>query len=159
MKNLPVLLVALVGLFLCENVPAPVYMKYDDIKGEASESKDQGHKEWIDILSWSGGTPAKESGRGLATGKRTHEPLVITKKVDKASPLLARAQAEGTVYPVIEFAVEQRKCTLTNAKIVSVKTEKTMETISFNYEEIKWQDEPAGRKPVPKRAVPAPTAK
>lgn len=42
---------------------------------------------------------------GLPTGKRQHRPLIITKPVDKASPLLAKAAASGT--PIPNVRVEQ----------------------------------------------------
>ncbi len=31
-----------------------------------------------------------DAASGMATGKRQHKPLTITKELDKASPLLAR---------------------------------------------------------------------
>ena len=55
----------------------------------------------IEILSWSWGvvsprdassgmaTGKREAGSGMATGRRTYEPIVIRKRIDKSSPLLA----------------------------------------------------------------------
>jgi len=40
---------------------------------------------------------ARETGSGLATGRRQYEPLVITKRVDKASPLLQKALTTNAV--------------------------------------------------------------
>ena len=34
---------------------------------------------------------ARETGSGMATGRRQHDPIVIVKRIDKSSPLLAKA--------------------------------------------------------------------
>lgn len=48
------------------------------------------------------GAPSHAAGgSGLPTGKRQHKPLIITKEVDKATPLLARALETGTPLPQI----------------------------------------------------------
>ena len=39
----------------------------------------------------------RAAGRGIATGRRQHEPLVIRKHIDKSSPLLARALTTNEV--------------------------------------------------------------
>jgi type VI protein secretion system component Hcp len=140
------------GLWAAETA----HIKISPIRGE---SADKDHKDWIEVLSWSGGTSPQEPARGLATGKRQHEPLVITKRIDKATPLLAKAHAAGIVYPVIEFNVDGRHCVLTNAKIIRVKTEQATESIAFHYEKIEWRKAPADeavapRQPKPKRATP-----
>jgi type VI secretion system secreted protein Hcp len=40
---------------------------------------------------------AREASSGLATGRRTYEPIVIRKRIDKSSPLLAKALAQNEV--------------------------------------------------------------
>ncbi len=63
------------------------------IEGTKLESTDKNHQSWIDVLSVSGLSDqarAREKGGGLATGKRQHKPIGITKPIDKSSPLLAR---------------------------------------------------------------------
>ena len=37
------------------------------------------------------------AGSGMATGRRTYEPLVVSKRIDKSSPLLAQALARNQV--------------------------------------------------------------
>lgn len=37
----------------------------------------------------------RDAASGLATGKRMHKPMVITKELDKASPVLAKTVAKG----------------------------------------------------------------
>lgn len=41
----------------------------------------------------SGMATGREAGSGIATGRRQYEPLKITKRLDKSSPLLYRAMA------------------------------------------------------------------
>jgi len=63
-----------------------IFAKLGDIKGESTDSK---HKDWIDVLAWSWGAsgriPAVTPG---AVQRSCTQPLVITKLVDKATPLL-----------------------------------------------------------------------
>lgn len=41
-------------------------------------------------------TTPRDAASGLPTGKRQHKPLVITKELDKSSPLLMEAMVEST---------------------------------------------------------------
>lgn len=72
--------------------PAPAYMKLGDIKGEAA---DEGHKEWIEIQSWSWG----ESNPGYVgvptTEKVNVQDISFTKRIDKSSPQLMLRCAMG----------------------------------------------------------------
>ena len=46
----------------------------------------------IECLTYSDGVrTAREAATGRASGERTYEPITITKRIDKSSPLLARA--------------------------------------------------------------------
>jgi len=38
---------------------------------------------------------AREAGSGMATGRRMHKPIRITKELDKSSPLLAKSSSSG----------------------------------------------------------------
>ena len=40
---------------------------------------------------------AREKGSGMATGRRTYEPIVIRKRIDKSSPLIAKALCNNEV--------------------------------------------------------------
>jgi type VI secretion system secreted protein Hcp len=132
------------------------YLKIGDIKGE---STDEGHKDEIEIESWSWGEtsttrlPGEAApASGLATGKRQHKPLTITKAVDKASPKLQEASVGGRMIPSMTLTLpkgegkEQTYLTykLKNVMITSYQTSSAaggedvpMETFSLNYEEIK----------------------
>lgn len=48
---------------------------------------------------------AREAASGQATGKRQYEPIMFRKRIDKSSPLLAKALAENQTIEVLKFAV------------------------------------------------------
>lgn len=126
-----------------------VFMKLGDIKGEAT---DEGHKEWINLSSFSHGiTEQSDSASGLPTGKRQHKPFVVTKPVDKASPLLLGLLTQGGVVPFVrlDFVADGPRprfyqITLENVLVSSYQTggsagdEVPTESLSLNYEKIKW---------------------
>ena len=60
--------------------------------------------EWTDVLEFNNSVtvPADRSS-GLATGRRQHSPIVFTKRIDKASPVLLNAMAQNEV---IELTIE-----------------------------------------------------
>jgi type VI secretion system secreted protein Hcp len=69
------------------------------IEGVDGESTNAGHKDWIDIQSWSWGvSPPSTSGvgSGLATGRLVGHVTVV-KRIDKATPLLFKRCSDGTV--------------------------------------------------------------
>jgi len=70
------------------------YIKFDGIDGE---STDVDHKGEIEVLSWNWGltAPAAPMASGAASGKPTARELHLTHMYDKASPLLAKAAAQG----------------------------------------------------------------
>ena len=72
-----------------------------DIKGESTQVS-LGREGSIECLYFESevGT-AREAGSGLASGRRQYKPLVIRKRIDKSTPLLAKAlcdneKVEGT---------------------------------------------------------------
>jgi type VI secretion system secreted protein Hcp len=40
---------------------------------------------------------AREAGSGMATGRRQYEPLLIRKRIDKSTPLIAKALVQNEV--------------------------------------------------------------
>ena len=79
---------------------ASAYVKYDGIDGEA---QDQAHAGWTDVASWSYG--AERPGSGDQSGQREHDlsGLVVTTRVDKATPLLMGSLVSGHVFPKVEI--------------------------------------------------------
>jgi type VI protein secretion system component Hcp len=84
---------------------------------------------------------------GMATGKRMHKPLTITKELDKASPLLAQACASGQHLKEVDVALASKpggfyKLTdvliSSDQKSASSGGDRPMETISFTYQKIEW---------------------
>ncbi len=66
-----------------------------DIKGESTQAS-MGRADSIECVSFNSGvTSAREAASNLATGRRQHEPILIRKRIDKASPLLAKALVEN----------------------------------------------------------------
>jgi len=76
-------------------VPADIFAKIGDIKGESIDSK---HKDEIELLSWSWGVSRAvkgATGAGGGQGKASFHDLSFTHKIDKASPVLLQACAAG----------------------------------------------------------------
>ena len=74
------------------------YLKIDGVPGESSDDK---HKDWIEVLSFSTGVDQPSSGGASSGGGRSAEranfqDFSVVKTLDKASPKLALACADGT---------------------------------------------------------------
>ncbi len=103
----------------------------------------------------------RDASSGLPTGKRQHRPLVITKEVDRASPILANILVNNEnisewelkfFKPSANRGVETHyySIKLTNASIASIRTEMlnnaypenashaVREHIAFTYQRIEW---------------------
>jgi type VI secretion system secreted protein Hcp len=73
-----------------------IFAKLGDIKGESLDSK---HKDEIEVLSYSWGVSNAGSmahGSGGGEGKSTFHDLSFVHNIDKASPVLMQACANGT---------------------------------------------------------------
>jgi type VI secretion system secreted protein Hcp len=84
-----------------------IFGKLGDIKGESLDSK---HKDEIEILSFSWGVTNAGSmghGSGGGEGKSTFHDLSFVHKIDKASPILMQACANGT--HIKEATITHRK--------------------------------------------------
>lgn len=71
------------------------FLKLEGVDGESQDSK---HKNEIELLSWSFGATqsgSMHSGGGGGTGKVSMQDLSVTKLVDKSSPKLLLACANG----------------------------------------------------------------
>jgi type VI secretion system secreted protein Hcp len=130
------------------------YLKIDGVKGE---STDKGHKDEIEIQSWSHGVSqptsasASTSG-GLATGRCSHSDLSVMKTVDVATPTLAQLCCTGKHIKEVTLVCERADgdkrvpyytIKLTDVIISSAQVsgggEVPMESISFNYAKINWE--------------------
>ena len=137
-------------------MPFDGFLKIDGIPGE---STDERHKDWMDVLSYSFGiqqpisAPAGVSGG--ASAERVHfQDFIITKPLDKSSPKLAVACADGM--HIGKVTVELCRANgdkakyfeyrLSNCMIISYRAGGSaggdenlpVETVAFNYGKIEW---------------------
>ncbi len=99
----------------------------------------------------------RDPASGLPTGRRQHKPFTITKPLDKSTPLIRGAMAQGKHFPTVVIRMyrpgasgeEQHyfTITLTNAQVADVEcftegvaTESCthMEHVAFTYQKIEW---------------------
>ena len=132
------------------------YIKIGDIKGE---STDQGHKDWINLLSVSQGlSRPMRAGTSGSTRQRASVDcgdLVMVKEVDSSTPKLIEACCDGTVFPEVKVdlctssggdsRIPYYQWTLTNVHVTSYDCsggaqdgQIPTESLSLNYEEIRW---------------------
>lgn len=103
-------LTILSGLFLITpdaTAAVDFFLKIDSPKGELSKTQIRATglryeeiKAPRDVATGQA-SGRREAASGMATGKRMHKPLVITKELDKASPLLMRAYQSSEVFPTV----------------------------------------------------------
>lgn len=137
--------------------------KQGDIKGSVTQKGREG-KIMVIAVSHEIVSP-RDPASGQATGKRQHKPFVITKQVDKSSPLLFNALVNNeniTSWELQFFApktqgaggtgveVNHYTIKLTNAQLVDIKTIMLnnknpdlvkfaeYEEIAFTYQKIEW---------------------
>jgi type VI secretion system secreted protein Hcp len=90
----------------------------------------------------------RDPASGLPTGPRLHQPMVVTKEIDRSSAPLYQmlATAEKITQMTLRFwrpsltGAEQNyySVTLTNASIAGIRLDGIAEDISFVYEKIQW---------------------
>jgi type VI secretion system secreted protein Hcp len=70
------------------------FLKFDPVKGESKQDK---HKDEIELLGWSfsGHNPVSIGGSGMSAGKVDLAEISITKRADKASPKLLELLVTG----------------------------------------------------------------
>ena len=76
-----------------------LYLKSNgsDIQGESTQTS-LGRENTIECLYFEDSVrTAREKGTGMATGRRSYEPIVFRKRIDKSSPLLAKALCNNEV--------------------------------------------------------------
>ena len=148
MKHLFLSALAVVALITNPIAHAAGYLRLPDIPGESQSS---GHEGWIVIESLSEAISQREtSGSGRTRGGAISEGIVLTKTIDRASPLLRRAIAAGQSFDevVIEFPGASNRSpvtryTLQNVVITSLEAELSssgsQERVTLQYEAIEWE--------------------
>lgn len=133
-----------------------MFLKVDGIPGE---STDDAHPDWIDVLSFNMGVTrsASASSRGGASSERADfQDFAIVKLLDKASPKLAIACADGTHISEVILVLcrtggdklQFMEYMLTDCIVSSVSASGSVmtqgsatlpfETVTFNYATIGW---------------------
>ena len=145
-----------------------MFLKLTDIKGE---SKDDKHKEEIDVLAWSWGMSQSGSmhiGGGGGAGKVNVQDLSLTKFLDKASPKLMQVCSQGkhikeatlVVRKAGDKPLEYVKIKMTDVLVTSVSTggsggeDRLTENISLNFAQVNVEYVPqkqdgSGDSPIP----------
>ena len=129
------------------------YLKIKNIPGEAADgSIGLAGFAWdtrADAGRFAEYTAPREAPSGMASGRRTHKPLTIVKEVDKASPKLMEACAQGTHIGDVEVWSREGgqaalRYTLQDAIITSYAisgpqdaSSRPVESVSFSYAQIK----------------------
>jgi len=134
------------------------FIKIGDVKGEAMDDK---HKDEIDVLSWAwGATQAgyAHHGGGAGSGKVNIQDLSFTHFIDKSTPVLLQALADGTHYKEAKLtvrkaggkeAIEYIIITMEEVFITSIQTgekaeqqDRLTETVSLNFGLVKFDYQP-----------------
>jgi type VI secretion system secreted protein Hcp len=124
--------------------PPRSYLKIDGVTGE---STDTAHPAWIEIQSFQWGTTAVGSMAASRTtardGRTSITSLSVTKGMDKASPVLQQAAAEGRHYKtvVLEFVSrtkgEHYQITMNDVVVSSVRVnsgaDRPGESVAFQF--------------------------
>lgn len=132
------------------------FLKVSDIPGESTDDK---HKDWIEILSFNSGVSQRASGSassggGASAERADFQDFSIVKALDKASPKLAVACADGTHIKevVLELCraggdkLKYMEYKLSNCIVSSVSPGGSaqggetlpLEEVSFNFGKIEW---------------------
>ena len=81
---------------MAETVQLILKANGNDIKGEPTQKGGGRNPDAIECLQWEYIVETKrEAGSGMATGRRKHNPVRIVKRIDKATPLIAKALVEN----------------------------------------------------------------
>ena len=128
------------------------FLKIDGVDGE---SQDEGHKDWINLLSFSQSVSVDIDPTSGRPGTAKFEDIQFTKYLDKATPLLMLNCASGKHIPTATLVcrkagtgaapVEYYKITMTDILVSSVSTSGSAgdpvptETLSLNFTKIEWE--------------------
>lgn len=137
------------------------YVKIDGIDGEVTRT---GAKGWIALNEFTQEVKSpRDVASGQATGRRQYAPVIIRKRIDKASTLLAKAIATNQTIPsmTVELTRESpskgggkqevyMKIELKNVMVSSFQEAgvddngEPMEEVSFTFQKITWTDVKSG---------------
>lgn len=138
------------------------------IQGEPTQHGGGRDKNNVEVLYFEfSGSSARERGSGMATGRRAYNPMVVRKRIDKSTPLFAKAfvqneKIDGELYfrrpnPNGDGTTEQfYTIKFYDGRIASVRhispdaldpaatASPPLEEITFTFNTIEWIYEPSG---------------
>ena len=112
-----------------------------DLNGDAQadrESSSPSVSELTATSSMKASTAApRDAASGMTTGRRMHKPFTITKEVDQASPLLAKACASGQHLKEVDVDLGAGQHYMLSDVVIASDTKSgNSETLSFTYQKI-----------------------
>jgi type VI secretion system secreted protein Hcp len=134
-------------------MPFDAFLKIDGMPGESTDDK---HKDWIEVLSYNWGASqlasATASSAGGATAERANfQDFSIVKTLDKASPKLALACADGTHIKDVTIELcraggdkvkymeyKMSDCIISSVSVGGGGGGEPTESLTFNYGKIEW---------------------
>jgi type VI secretion system secreted protein Hcp len=129
------------------------FLKIDGVPGESTDDK---HKDWIEVLSYSWGesqmaSATASSAGGATTGRADFQDFSIVKQLDKASPKLALACADGTHIKEVTLELcraggdklkymeyKLSNCIVSSCSVGGGGGGEPTESLTFNYGKIQW---------------------
>lgn len=141
-----------------------MFLRIDGIKGDSTDSK---HKEWVEVESFTHGIVQATGGAGSAQGSHAggradHSDFSFVKRLDSASPTLAKYCCTGKHIPKIDFelcrALGEKTCFMKyqfeDSIIASVRPSGTakgtdlipLEELALRYGVIRWEYTPTDAK-------------
>jgi len=138
-------------------LPAVQKIRESPTKSSAGNSS---HKETIEIASWSFGAsnPSSVGSTGMSSGREASTPsvseVVVTKNMDKSSPMLAKGASRGKTTQELSKQTTHNGqpyyvITLTDVMVSSWQTsssgsggDRPMESLSLNFTKIQWNYKP-----------------
>jgi type VI secretion system secreted protein Hcp len=134
----------------------------EDVQGNSTQTS-LGRENSIECIYYEQAvSTAREKGTGLATGRRRHEPISITKRVDKSTPRIAKALCNNEVIEgkflffrpspggdgtteqfytveITEGRVFSQKIISPNSIDPAASNDPVLETVEFVFHTITWQ--------------------
>jgi type VI secretion system secreted protein Hcp len=126
--------------------------KSGSIKGSVSKTGREGSIEVIAVSHEI--TSPRDSASGLPTGQRMHKPFVISKTLDKSSPLLANMWANNENLSsweldfylpspngkgeVLAYTIKLTNANVASIRLVTDANGNMKEEVTFTYQKIEW---------------------
>ena len=141
---------------MAETVALTLKSNGKQIEGSSTQTS-LGRDKTIECLDfWYNVTAAREASTGMATGRRLHDPIWIQKRIDKSSPLIAKAMTnheniegkfaffrpnpsgDGTTEQFYTIEITKGRVAAINQTMPDQAEEHPLEEVEFTFENIKW---------------------